>query len=147
MGPRPALREAGHRRTKIMMMSANIGESMPAPAETDDHDDALPKPFDLRRFLDRLRALLGLDWIYDEEGEPAAPARPGRAFAPASARQIEELRRLGEIGYVRGIEAKLDEIAGASGEVHPFIAELRGHVRNFDLRRYLAAVEASESDA
>jgi hypothetical protein len=42
---------------------------------------------------------------------------------------------------VRGIEAKLDEIAAADPETAEFTAYLRGLVRRFELARYMAYLE------
>ncbi len=46
---------------------------------------------------------------------------------------------------MRGIEAKLDALAGdpANG---PFVEVLRGHIRNFDFRRYLSVLEGVADD-
>ena len=55
---------------------------------------------------------------------------------------LADLHRLGKIGYVRGIEAKLDEVAGASPEHSAIITELRGLVRNFELKQYMARLES-----
>ncbi len=48
---------------------------------------------------------------------------------------VEELIRLGEIGYVRGIEAKLTEIA-LQPEHQPFAEAARAYVQAFDLSGY-----------
>ncbi|BCP51791.1 hybrid sensor histidine kinase/response regulator [Kaistia sp. 32K] len=129
------LREGGH-AAPIVMLSASLGEMQPEPAE-DAHDAALPKPFEMRQLLDRIQALLQLDWI-DEPPAPrievAAPLRsPG-------ADHVRELLDLGHIGYVRGIEAKLEALS-AETDNQPFVAALRGHLRNFDFDRYQATLE------
>ncbi|MQT11595.1 hybrid sensor histidine kinase/response regulator [Segnochrobactrum spirostomi] len=141
-----ALRRRGHVDAAIIMLSANIGESHPAPAEADAHDDSLPKPFDLRQLLDRLQSFLDLAWIEDAP-PPLAPA-PAAAEAPLASPgrdHVEELMRLGHIGYVRGIEAKLDALAGDPANA-PFVEVLRGHIRNFDFRRYLSVLEGVADD-
>jgi hypothetical protein len=46
---------------------------------------------------------------------------------------------------VRGIEAKLDEIALAEPETSEFAAYLRGLVRRFELARYMAYLEGLDS--
>ncbi len=133
-----ALRAAGHGPARIAMMSANVHEISPRRGEDAPHDAMIPKPFDLRDLLSCIQGLLGLDWT----GPEAPPARPG----PARARpeQVAELIRLGRIGHVRGIEAKLAEIEEESPE--PFVAELRGLVRAYDLPRYMAMLEGMRAD-
>jgi hypothetical protein len=49
--------------------------------------------------------------------------------------------QLGRIGYVRGIESKLDEIAAANPAMAPFAAQLRAFVGRFELARYMAFLE------
>ncbi len=53
---------------------------------------------------------------------------------------MAELLRLGRIGYVRGIEGKLDQLY-ADERNRVFVAEMRRHVRAFDFRRYTATLE------
>ena len=139
-----ALRDNGHRTTPILMLSANIGETMPRREEDDAHDEALAKPFDLAQLLDRIGRLLGLEW--SEEAQPAEPA----ALPPAPIRNpgrqnLGELLHLGRIGYVRGIEAKLNQLAEDPSH-HGLVEELRGHLRTFDLKRYAAVLEAIDAD-
>jgi CheY-like chemotaxis protein len=123
-------------RGAILMLSANVGVTQPAPAESAAHDEVMAKPFEVRRLLDRLQALLGLVWI--EEGAE----RPTAADTTAPAQEhVEELLRLGRIGYVRGIENKLGQIE-ADPANHAFVAELRRHLGGFDFRGFTAFLEA-----
>jgi hypothetical protein len=50
---------------------------------------------------------------------------------------VEELIRLGEIGYVRGIEAKLAELAKMPENRH-FAEVMSAHVRAFNIDALLA---------
>lgn len=135
------LRADGH-GAPILMLSANLGEMQPAAAEHAGHDGALAKPFEMRQLLDRIQALLKLDWT----GEPA-PSQ--RAEAPAltspGADHVAELLQLGRIGYVRGIEAKLDQL-DADADNGAFVAAMRLHLRHFDFDGYHAVLEAIASD-
>lgn len=139
------LRETGH-AAPILMMSANIGDTASRPVEASDHDGALPKPCDLTVLMERVRALLGLSYLY-AESEPALRPHPG-ADARPSARHVADLRRLGEIGYVRGIEAKLAEIEADESAARPFVASARERIRAFDLNGYMALLkERAPADA
>ena len=51
-----------------------------------------------------------------------------------------ELRNLGEIGYVRGIEAKLAELASEPAHL-PFVTTLRERVQAFDFDGYARLLE------
>ena len=64
-------------------------------------------------------------------------------MSPGAA-HVEELLELGRIGYVRGIEAKLAQLAG-DPSTQPFVEEIRRHLRNFDFDRYTAVLEAMDA--
>ena len=124
----------------ILMMSANLGEAA-APGADADHDAVLPKPFDLARLLDLLGSLLALDWI---EGKPAAASTPpvGAPASGVSPSDLAELRRLGAIGYVRGIEAKLAALADDPARTG-LVSALRERIGCFDLDGYAALIDAA----
>ncbi|ATN35289.1 hybrid sensor histidine kinase/response regulator [Rhizobium sp. ACO-34A] len=128
------LRETGQ-TAPILMLSANIGDA-PAPGG-DGHNDAIAKPVDVKRLRDKLALYLGLDWIYADE-IPPVPATPvsikPRSPGPA---HLEELLRLGEIGYVRGIEAKLADLARLDGNA-AFVETSKSFVQGFDMTGYIA---------
>jgi signal transduction histidine kinase/CheY-like chemotaxis protein len=130
------LRDAGQ-TAPIIMLSANIGDA-PGPGG-EGHDDAIAKPVNVKRLRDKLAMYLGLDWVYADEQAAAAPPSPPRQEAPASpgATHVAELSRLSEIGYVRGIEAKLADLA-KQGENSAFVETSRGYVQAFDMTGFAA---------
>ena len=93
------LRENGH-VAPIVMLSASLGEMQPEPAEDAAHNAALPKPFDMRQLLDRIQALLSLDWL-DEPPAPPKIEAPAPLVSPG-ADHVRDLLDLGQIGYVPG---------------------------------------------
>lgn len=58
---------------------------------------------------------------------------------------VQELIRLGEIGYLRGIEAKLAESANHAPEHGPFTEAVRAYVQVFDLAGYDAFLKTMVS--
>lgn len=138
------LREAGQ-TAPILMLSANIGDGSISNGGSDAHNDTIAKPVDVRRLRDKLANYLGLDWTYADEQvatkRAEAPARP----KPPAAGHVDELVRLGEIGYIRGIEAKLAEI-GANPDHLAFTEALRVHVQSFDIPGYLALLKTYETE-
>jgi signal transduction histidine kinase/DNA-binding NarL/FixJ family response regulator len=128
------LREAGQTAT-VLMLSANIGDAAVLSDSDDSHNDAIGKPVDIRQLRDKLALHLGLKWIYAD----AAPAVPVKIEAPMlspGAAHVQELLRLGEIGYIRGIEAKLSDLAKVEAN-QPFTEELRAYVAAFDLAGFM----------
>jgi signal transduction histidine kinase/CheY-like chemotaxis protein len=141
------LRSDGRAQMKIMIVSANAHEYSPLAGEA--HDAFMMKPIQLQRFLERIGTLLNLKWIH--EPEPAAgPAPAVAAVASPSGRtrhHLDDLYRLGRIGHVRGIEAKLRELELEDPSNEAFAANLRALVSNFDLKRYMNVLESMRADA
>ncbi|WP_439629190.1 hybrid sensor histidine kinase/response regulator [Shinella sp.] len=123
----------------IIMLSANIGDGS-ASAHT-GHNDTLAKPFDLRQLTDKLALHMGLSWTYHGEAKAVEPAEASIVVPEQG--HVQELIRLGEIGYVRGIEAKLAEIARVA-EHQPFTEAVRAYVQVFDLAGYDAFLKTMD---
>ncbi len=138
------LRETGE-LSPIIMLSANIGDAAPTGGPT-GHNDTLAKPFDLRQLQNKIAQLLGLDWIYDEETPAPDPVVPRKLVSPGEA-HVRELINLGEIGYIRGIETKVADLAKIE-ENRAFTEALGQFVQMFDLAgydRFLREFENKES--
>ncbi|MFC5067016.1 ATP-binding protein [Flaviflagellibacter deserti] len=136
------LRAAGHKQAPIIMVSANVTEQRQA-IPGDNHDDFIPKPVDIQKLQDRIAALMKLEWIHESAEPIMVPTGRADAHTVTLGRSdIDELKRLGSIGYIRGIEAKLAELEETYPESKPFVDDLATHVRNFDLRRYMSALES-----
>ncbi|MET0746550.1 MAG: ATP-binding protein, partial [Rhizobium sp.] len=129
------LRESGQ-AGPILMLSANIGDGTAGREGSSGHDDAISKPVDIRQLRDRLALHLDLKWIYADSIPAPAILAPLPLKSPGLD-HIGELISLAEIGYIRGIEAKLVDLAKVS-ENQPFVDALRVYVQAFDLTGFLA---------
>ncbi len=128
------LREAGE-KAPIIMLSANIGDGAPPATLPDNaHNDTLAKPFDLRQLHTKLALHLGLEWIYEKSDEQQLQDKASRIESPHLS-DLQDLIRLGEIGYVRGIEARLTILA-QDAELVPFVERARDYVRAFNMSGY-----------
>jgi signal transduction histidine kinase/CheY-like chemotaxis protein len=130
-------------KMKIVMVSANAHEYVPGTvADERPHDAFIMKPVDVQMLLDRMEELLGLQWLV----EPEPPATPRESADPLSAdhcrHHLDDLYRLGRIGHVRGIHAKLAEMAAEHPANEPLATHLRTLVTNFELKRYMTVLEA-----
>jgi hypothetical protein len=108
------------------------------------------KPVDLTSLLESIGTLLQLKWIEPpERSAPSAPAADPATRAPneRSRHHLDDLYRLGRIGHVRGIEAKLLELELEDPANEAVAAHLRTLVSNFDLKRYLHVLETMRADA
>jgi signal transduction histidine kinase/FixJ family two-component response regulator/purine-cytosine permease-like protein len=126
----------------MIMLSANIGDGSAASAA---HNDTLAKPFDIRQLADKLALHMGLDWIYTDMEKSTERISAPSAIVKPDEGHVLELIRLGEIGYVRGIEAKLDEIARTPDHA-AFANAVRAYVQAFDLAGYDAYLRGSDAE-
>ena len=128
------LREAGQ-TAPVLMLSANIGDAAVLSDSDDSHNDAIGKPVDIRQLRDKLALHLGLAWVYADTAPAIVEKTEAPMLSPGAA-HVQELLRLGEIGYIRGIEAKLSDLAKLEAN-RPFTEALRAYVAAFDLAGFM----------
>jgi signal transduction histidine kinase/ActR/RegA family two-component response regulator len=138
------LRETGQ-TAPIIMLSANIGDGGAGTVAGSDHNDTLAKPVNFRQLHDKLATWLGLEWVYATIPVDTAKAKAEPALRSPGAGHIEELIRLGEIGYVRGIEAKLNDLAKHAENRH-FAEVMTAHIKAFNIDAYLADLRKLERE-
>ena len=134
------LRASGHHQARILMVSASALEAHGAPLAQTFHDGYLMKPIDIPRLLETIRQLLRIEWQYGSDEVSVPLWRPDSGSRPP-VRHIEELIGLGQIGYVKGIQLKLDEIGSEHPEHADFVAQMRALVDRFDLDQYMATLK------
>jgi signal transduction histidine kinase/CheY-like chemotaxis protein/purine-cytosine permease-like protein len=142
-----ALREMNGMRIAIIIVSANVDEQ--SKVRELAHTSFIAKPIDVQLLLTAIQTALKLEWIYEDLPAPSTPEprsqdTPAQRVAPAPfpPQHLSDLHQLGTIGYIRGIEAKLDEIAESEPAHRVIVADLRMLVRSFELKRYMATLEA-----
>lgn len=135
-----ALRASGHHQARILMVSASALEAHGTPLAQPFHDGYLMKPIDIPRLLETIRQLLRIEWQYGPDEIAVSFWRPESGSRPP-ARHIEALIGLGQIGYVKGIQLKLDEIGSEHPEHADFVAQMRSLVDRFDIDQYMATLK------
>jgi CheY-like chemotaxis protein len=130
-----ALRQRGI-TAPMIMLSANIGDGANPTHADAGHSDTLAKPFDLGQLVDRIGTHLGLEWVH---AEPPSETVLGKLVSPGQ-EALRELANLGQIGHVRGIEAKLNALAADPANM-PLVEALRRHMENFDFEAYAETLE------
>ena len=128
------LRDSGYRDLPIIVISANVFD--PTARKTDSMvcNDFIAKPFMLTDLLSKLKLHLGLEWTGAAVPAPST-AQSVRMIPPKAT--LLKLIELGDIGYVKGISAELDEIEMKNNLYAPFCAELRTLVERFRLPEYM----------
>ncbi|WP_332688155.1 hybrid sensor histidine kinase/response regulator [Devosia sp.] len=134
------LREAGQ-TAPIIMLSANIGDGAARTNSDAGHSDAIAKPFSMLQLLDRIKAHLDLEWVEEKTARPkGAQRRKSAALKSPGPEHLRELLNLGQIGYVRGIDAKLAELATDPGN-GPLVDILRERMEAYDFAGYTEVLQ------
>ncbi len=128
------IREGARAATPVAIISANAYER---GIHSDDNAlgigarDFFLKPVQISELLDWVGERLGLSWVEAHEQSRAPRLPSGVSYPPAAL--LEPLHRQVELGYVKGILARLDEIEAADPAYVTFVAEVRELTRNFRL--------------
>ena len=126
------LRASGYESTPIILLSADAGEIARWRKAPHPFYGALAKPVDLRSLLATIGASLHIEWTTDQsDALPASAAsRPDLSrLAPYAV----DLRRLAEIGFLRPLRARLDEIADGDPDLAAPVGVLRAKLDAFRL--------------
>jgi signal transduction histidine kinase/ActR/RegA family two-component response regulator len=135
------LRAEGHHQARILMVSASALEAHGTPLAQPYHDGYLMKPIDIPRLLESIRQLLRIEWQYGIDEIIVPRWTPDTGTRPP-VKHVEELIGLGQIGYIKAIQIKLDEIGDEYPEHADFVSQMRGLVDRFDLDQYMATLKA-----
>lgn len=159
------MRRGGLDHTAIVMVSADAlidraEAAMQAGTRSGVHDAApphdafVPKPVDLVRLIDTIGRLLNLRWLHDavadempDEPDAVPPVAPAPVLLPPAARLaplppgvVVDLRRLAEIGYVRGLTRRLEAVAAEMPEHAETAAVLTAMLNRFELAGFDAVL-------
>jgi signal transduction histidine kinase/DNA-binding response OmpR family regulator len=131
------------RPLKIILVSANAHEFAAGGDGHAAHDGFIAKPVELESLLDVIAGQLGLEWLSEVPAANAGAAPEGLSPPDLStaAAHLAELRRLGQAGHIRGVEAALNALAAELPASVPLVEALRTHVRAFDLDGYLRLLD------
>ncbi|MDY7579196.1 ATP-binding protein [Herbaspirillum sp. RTI4] len=135
-----AIRAGGHTTLPVIMVSASSADQPTEYSEAMLHTDFVVKPVSFNELLYKIRLHLNLDWVAG--APPVDPATyvakllpPTMLLVPSSS-TMRDLLELGEIGYIKGILQKLDDIEQENPAHLPFTGELRRLVKRFRLNDY-----------
>jgi signal transduction histidine kinase/CheY-like chemotaxis protein/purine-cytosine permease-like protein len=125
----------------IIMVSADAREGN-AEERTQLVDDYIVKPVQVNRLLETIAANLDLTWCYADELNHDKPAPntdiSSDDFPPP--KDCSDLRRLAEIGFVNGIQAKLVEMESGNRASQQFIDHIKVLARGFQFKTIIEVV-------
>jgi signal transduction histidine kinase/CheY-like chemotaxis protein/purine-cytosine permease-like protein len=138
------LRSSGHHQARILMVSASALEAHGTPLAQPFHDGYLMKPIDIPRLLELIRQVLKLEWQYETD-QIVVPHWKLDTGSRPPVKHLEELIGLGQMGYIRAIQVKLDEIGADHPEHADFVSQMRTLIDRFDLDQYMATLKTLHS--
>jgi signal transduction histidine kinase/CheY-like chemotaxis protein len=138
------LRSNGHHHARILMVSASALEAHGTPLAQPFHDGYLMKPIDIPKLLELIRQLLKIEWQYETDQVAVPHWKPETGSRPHVG-HVEELISLGQMGYIRAIQIKLDEIGADYPEHAEFVSHMRFLIDRFDLDQYMATLKTLHS--
>ena len=135
------LREAVSPQSRILIASGNAFEIEARHGMMAYHDAALVKPIEMKPLLQAVSRLLDLRWTAARPASAEPSMVPGTATRRLpNALELADLRRLGEIGYVRGIKDKLSDIEAQSEDYRWVVDLLTPLISHLDFPGFIAAI-------
>ncbi len=125
----------------ILIVSANAFDSDLRNDVGVGREDFIVKPLRIDNLLERVRARLDLVWTTPAEHRVRDDA--GAVALPDASLRV--LRQLSEMGYVRGILEKLEELDLLDPRYAPITQVLRSCVQRFDLQGFARVLETGRS--
>lgn len=129
----------------IIVSSASVFESNRQRSLEAGATAFLPKPLQINELLDRLRELLGVEWMY-AQSSPQQSSLKDKWVLP-SQDVLQQLYHLAMMGDISAIEGMLRELVEQNRQLAPFAAELSKLTANFQtgkIRKFLKSFVTTE---
>ena len=137
------IRRNAQSQAPIIVISANAFADDRERSVSSDCSDYLAKPVHTPELLERIHKHLDLQWLRRTLQLPAAT--PDAVVRP-SATDLEALRELGAMGYIRGILEKLDAIDRLTPASTSFTTPLRALVKSYRLDEFNRQLKEAEHE-
>ncbi|WNF46140.1 response regulator [Pseudomonas sp. SG20056] len=137
------IRRNAQSQAPIIVISANAFADDRERSVSADCSDYLAKPVHTPELLERIHKHLDLQWLRRTLQLPAATQN---ATVRPSATDLEALRELGAMGYIRGILEKLDAIDRLTPASTGFTAPLRALVKSYRLDEFNRQLKEAEHE-
>lgn len=137
------IRRNAQSQAPIIVISANAFADDRERSVSADCSDYLAKPVHTPELLERIHKHLDLQWLRRTAHNTPATSEP--AVRPSSS-DLEALRELGAIGYIRGIQEKLDAIDRLTPASASFTAPLRALVKSYRLDEFNRQLKEAEHE-
>ncbi|MEH2285574.1 MAG: CHASE2 domain-containing protein [Nostoc sp.] len=137
------------RSIPIIVSSASVFESNRQRSLEAGATAFLPKPLQIDELLNRLRSLLGVEWMYAESSSspPKGEQITASEWVLPSQDVLQQLYHLAMMGDISAIEGILGELVEQNSQLVPFAAELSKLTANFQtgkIRKLLKSFVTTE---
>jgi len=125
----------------VIALSASVFEHNRQQSVKAGCDDFIPKPVRSEALYKKLRAHLGLKWIYDKETKILAPTELAAIVSPAAplvgppTREANHLHELAMMGDVQGILLQLEELEKSDSQFRSFVTEMRRLAKDYSMKK------------
>jgi signal transduction histidine kinase/DNA-binding NarL/FixJ family response regulator len=143
------IRKVHQSQIPIAIVSANAFDKNLDNAAGIGTKDFIVKPVNLEDLLDWLGKALDINWVTADNIFPPYAMEPSPSSLLVEAippeETLNELLTLVNLGYVKGINKKLDEIAQMNTSYIPFVANMREYTSQFQLeamKSYMQEMQA-----
>jgi len=127
----------------ILASSANASDEARRESLRAGCNDVVQKPVLVSALFDKIQRFLGVEWIRSEESSPAPAAKDDRPLVPPLAEDLSLLSRLVASGRVRSVLVEAARMEQSDPRLSPWLAELRGLVRTYQMRRLREFIDGS----
>ncbi|MBN3951635.1 MAG: CHASE2 domain-containing protein [Nostoc sp. NMS7] len=131
----------------IIVSSASVFESNRQRSLEAGATAFLPKPLQIDELLNKLRSLLGVEWIYAQSSPAKGEQVTGSEWVLPSQDVLQQLYHLAMMGDIAAIEGMLGELSEQNSQLAPFAAELNKLTANFQtgkIRKFLKSFVTTE---
>jgi signal transduction histidine kinase/CheY-like chemotaxis protein/purine-cytosine permease-like protein len=128
------LRQSYSAHVPILMVSANAADNVQEKLAMTGSNGFIVKPVMEAELLSKLGACLALEWTYRASKARAVAGNPG---GMPDAPRLAALRRLCELGYVKGILQELEQVERDAPDCATFVAEARRLANSFQLDQFM----------
>jgi YesN/AraC family two-component response regulator len=140
------IRKVHHSNIPIAIVSANAYDKNLENAAGIDSQDFMVKPVNVEDLLDWIGSRLAIEWIkenHDTRNQvvPTIDAMSGDMITMPESHHLQDILSLVNMGYVKGIHQKLDEIEQLNPQYQSFIALMKQLVGQFKLEAVKKYIE------
>ncbi len=128
----------------VIAVSASHIDTDQKEAEKEGFNGFLPKPIHDGRLIEKIEALLGVEWIHKNRsaGDDGLQNPPEREIIPPPLEDLDAIYELAVLGKMKPIREKADRLRRLDGRYKAFSDKLTELAKSFEDKRIAALIKA-----